>query len=118
MVWSNPHNNLFFLVLALGLLGLLVLAFRFARAPKARSKALLALRACALGVLVLILLNPTRVREARRTGPTPGAVFLLDESRSMSLETPRSRAQSARDLIQQALERLPKDRLPPIRRFG
>ncbi len=118
MTWSHPHNNLFFLALALGLLGFLVLAFRFASAPTARSKALLALRASAIGVLVLILLNPARVQEARHIGPTPGAVFLLDESRSMGLETPRSRAQSAHDLIQQAIARMPRDRLPPIRSFG
>jgi len=90
MVWSHPHNGLFYLVLALGLVALLVCLFRFAVAPKARSNALLALRAAALGVLMLILLNPTRVREARHAGPTPGAVFLLDESRSMSLETPQA----------------------------
>ncbi len=118
MVWSHPHNSLFFLLLALGLLGSLFVAFRFARAPSARSKAILALRAAALAALVLILLNPTRIEETRQTGPVPGAVFLLDLSRSMSLEAPRSRAQSGHDVIQQALTRLPEARRPPIRRFG
>ena len=36
----------------------------------------------------------------------------------MSLEAPRSRAQSGHDLIEQALTRLPEARRPPIRRFG
>ena len=52
----------------------------------ARSKALLALRAAALVLLVLILFNPVRVQQVKRPGPAPTAVFLLDESRSMSLE--------------------------------
>ena len=118
MIWLHPHNGFFFLLLAIGLVSLLVLAFRLASAPNARSKALVALRASALGTLVLILLNPTRVQEARQTGPQPGAVFLLDQSRSMSLEAPRTRAQAAGDLIQQAISQLPHDRRPPIRRFG
>jgi uncharacterized membrane protein len=118
MVWSHPQSALFFLLLGLGLVVLLFLAFRLANAPSARSKALAALRASALGTLVLILLNPTRVQEARRTGPEPGAVFLIDKSRSMSLESPRSRSQAAQDLIQQAISQLPGNRRPPIRRFG
>jgi len=118
MVWSHPHSTLFFILLALGLLGLLILAFRLAGAPNARSKALVALRAVALGTLVLILLNPTRVQETRQTGPQPGAVFLLDRSRSMSLEAPRTRAKAAEDLIERALMQMPRDRRPPIRRFG
>ena len=117
--WSHPHiAALFYLLLALGLVGLLFLAFRLASAPSARSKALVALRASALGTLVLILLNPTRVQEARQTGPQPGAVFLIDESRSMSLESPRTRSQAAQDVIQQAISQLPANRKPPIRRFG
>jgi uncharacterized membrane protein len=118
MAWSHPHGHLFFFLLALGLVVLLVLAFRLSSAPNARSKALILLRAAALGTLVLILLNPTRVQEARQIGPQPGAVFLLDQSRSMSLESPRTRAQAARDLMEQALGRMPAGRRPPIRSFG
>jgi uncharacterized membrane protein len=118
MVWSHPHSGFFFILLALVLVSLLLLAFRLAGAASARSKALVVLRASALGTLVLILLNPTRVEEARQTGPQPGAVFLFDESRSMSLEAPRTRAQAGGDVIQQAISQLPRDRRPPIRRFG
>ena len=118
MVWSNPYNGLFFILLALGLAGSLVLAFRFASAPNARNKAIIALRATALGTLVLILLNPTRIQETRQTGEQPAAIFLLDESRSMSLETPRSRAQSGSELIRQTLFQIPAGRRPTIRRFG
>ena len=39
MVWSHPHSNFFFIVLALGLFGLLILAFRLAGAPMREAKA-------------------------------------------------------------------------------
>ena len=42
MNWSHPYDGQFYLVVAAGLAGLLVLAFRFASASHARSKALLA----------------------------------------------------------------------------
>ncbi len=118
MVWSNPYNGLLFSLLALGLSGALFLAFRFAAAPNARSKAIVALRAAALGTLMLILLNPTRVQETRQTGEQPAAIFLIDASRSMSLEAPKSRAQSGSELIRQALLQVPGGRRPAIRRFG
>jgi uncharacterized membrane protein len=118
MAWSHPYNIPFLLLLVLGLLGLLFLAFRFASAPSARSRAIIALRAAAIGALVLILLNPTRVQETSQIGPQPSALLLLDQSRSMSLEAPRTRAQTAFELIQQGLARLPAGRRPPIRRFG
>jgi uncharacterized membrane protein len=79
---------------------------------------LLALRAASLSVLVLILLNPVRVQQVKRTGPQPTAVFLLDESRSMGLEAPTSRAQAVDRLIQRARALLPVDRRPSIQRFG
>ncbi len=96
MTWSPSFDGRFAVVLAVGLAGLLFLAFRLASAPSARSTTLLALRAAALGVLVLILLNPMRVQQVKLAGPAPTAVFLLDESRSMSLETPITRAQAVR----------------------
>ena len=113
MVWSHPYNGLFFILLTMGLLGVLGLAFRLASAPNARSNALVALRAAAIGTLVLILLNPTRVQETRQTGPQPAAVFLLDESRSMSLESPRSRAGSRARHDSAGAFRLPAGRRPP-----
>ena len=45
-------------------------------------------------MLLLILLNPSREEHTTRPGPQPTAVFLIDESRSMSLESPRSRSRS------------------------
>ena len=50
MTWTHSLDGRFAL-LTLVLVGLLRLAFRFASAPRARSKGLLALRAAALSVL-------------------------------------------------------------------
>ena len=113
MTWSHSLDG-WFSVLAMVLVGLLFLAFRFASAPSARSKALLALRATALGALVLILLDPVRVQQVQRAGPAPTAVFLLDESRSMGLEAPSSRAQAVDQIIRRSNALLPADRRPGI----
>jgi uncharacterized membrane protein len=118
MVWSHPHDGRLYLTLAVVLAGILVLASRLANAPSARSKVLLVLRALAVGVLVLILLNPVRVQETRYRGPEPAAVFLLDESRSMSLEKPFSRAQAVDRLIQNAEAMMPAQARPEIQTFG
>ena len=66
------------------------------RGGDARGKALIALRPAALGVLVVILVNPMRVQQVKHVGPAPSAVFLIDESRSMSLEAPGRPARAAR----------------------
>jgi hypothetical protein len=118
MVWSHPHDALFYLAIAVGLAGVLVVAFRFAATRKARSIALLALRAAALGVLVLILLNPTQANHEKQIGPQPMALFLLDQSRSMSLESPISRSQAARQMIRRAEDLVPPDRRPAIQKYG
>jgi hypothetical protein len=118
MIWSHPHDGRFYLVLAVVLAGLLVLAFRFGVSPIARSKTVIALRAAALGVLVLILLNPVRVEQVERTGPPPSAIFLIDESRSMSLEAPISRAQAVEQMIRDGDAQVPPDRRPLIQKYG
>ncbi len=66
----------------------------------------------------MILLNPVRVQEARYRGPEPAAIFLLDESRSMSLEKPVSRAQAVNRLIRSAVGSMPVERRPAIQKFG
>ena len=71
-----------------------------------------------LGVLVLILLNPTREEHEKQQGPRPTALFLLDRSRSMSLESPTSRAQAADQIIRRAEGLVPADRRPEIENYG
>src|SRR5690349_7741948 len=117
MTWSPPLDGRSFLALAAALAALVFIAFRFAPAAGARRGTLVALRAAAVGVLVLILLNPLRVRQEKRAGPPPTAVFLLDESRSMSLEAPTSRAQAVDQLIRRCEHLLPPDRRPRIQKY-
>jgi len=85
--------------LGLALLVLLGLARWFSAAPAARSWLFFVLRAGALAVLVLILLGPTRVRETQQPGREPGAIYLIDASRSMALGTPESRHDQVRRMI-------------------
>ena len=98
MAFSYSDDIHFALVLVSVLTCLLFLAFRFASAPTARSKALVALRAGSLGMLILILLNPVRLLQVKRARPAPTAVFLIDRSRSMSLEAPVSRRRGSTSL--------------------
>ena len=101
MVWSNPYNGLLFHSAHISACSeRSVWRSGSPRRPTRGARRLVALRAAAIGTLVLILLNPTRVQETRQTGPQPAAVFLLDQSRSMSLEAPQSRAQAGHELIQ------------------
>ena len=118
MLFSYSDSVPFYLIVSLGLAALLSLAFRFASAPGARNKTLVALRAGSLGFLVLILTNPVRVREEKHAGPEPTAVFLLDRSRSMSLETPISRSLAVDQFISRADSLLSTDRRPAIQKYG
>ena len=118
MIWSHPYDGRFYVGLAAGLVFLLVVAFRFASGPVARGKTLIALRAAALCVLVLILLNPVHVEHVTRAGPPASAIFLIDESRSMSLESPTSRAETVDAMIRRGNALLPAERRPLIQKYG
>ncbi len=120
MTFSPSLDIRFFIVLALVLAGLLVLAHRLARGPSARGLGLILLRALTLSILVLILLDPIQIRRDLRPGPPPTAIFLLDGSRSMSLEAPIARSEVAAHVIDQANVLMARDRRPRIEtyRFG
>jgi uncharacterized membrane protein len=120
MTWEPSLDIRFYVALALALAGLLALAQRWARAAAARSGALVGLRAATLSILILILLNPIHIARVTHPGPLPTAIFLFDSSRSMSLESPRSRSQAAERFVQQAEGLLSPDRRPRIHsyRFG
>jgi hypothetical protein len=118
MIWSHPYDGRFYVGLAAGLVCLLVVAFRFAARPIAPAKAVVALRAAALGVLVLILLNPVRVEHVEHAGPPASAIFLIDESRSMSLEAPISRAEAVDEMIRRGNALLPADRRPLVTKYA
>src|SRR5271165_6471996 len=114
MTWSPLLDIRFYMVLALALAGLLALAQRLARGPSAQDLGLILLRGLNLSILVLILLNPIRIERDLLPGPPPSAVFLLDGSRSMSLEAPMSRSQAAGQVIQRAGSLMAPDRRPRI----
>ena len=118
MQWSPPYSTNVFLVLALGLAALLLLARWGASVAAARGLVLLALRAAVLAVLLVILLDPVQVREIRRPPRRPSAVVLVDDSRSMSLERPVSRLQNALRLLSQAEARVPEAERPRIALYG
>ena len=117
MEWSRPHAIEFAAALGLGLLGLLMLARRSARSPDARSLALVVLRALALAMLVLILLDPVRTSETRTPGERPTAIYLVDGSRSMGLERPSSRLDGVVREISRAESSIDPGRMPNIERY-
>jgi uncharacterized membrane protein len=120
MTWAPSLDVRFSLALGLGLAGLLALSHRWARAAGARNAVLIGLRAATLSILILILLNPVRIARVTHPGPPPTAIFLFDSSRSMSLESPRSRSQAAEQFVRRADELWTADRRPRIQsyRFG
>lgn len=117
MTWSPPFDGPTSMVLAAALASLVVLAFRFAPTAGAWSPILLGLRAVSIGLLVLILLDPMRIREEQRKGPPPSAIFLLDGSRSMSLESPISRARAVDRILERTEQLLPTDRWLTIQKY-
>jgi uncharacterized membrane protein len=117
MIWSHPHESQFYFWVAVVLVGLLFVACRFASRPIARTRSIIVLRAAVLGMLLLVLLNPVRIQNVKRAGPEPTAVFLVDASRSMSLESPISRLEAVDRLIRRADERLSADRRPAIQKY-
>jgi uncharacterized membrane protein len=100
--WSPPYREWTYLGLALGLFALLLLARFSARTPAARRWCLLLLRGGVLALLVVILLNLTRVTEARLPARVPEVVYLVDGSRSMALDRPISRMDQVKQAIEQS----------------
>jgi hypothetical protein len=118
MTWSHPYDTRFCLTFAAGLLALVFLAFRLGSRHSARSKSIIALRAAELAVLILIVLNPIKIERVERPGPLPSAIFLIDESRSMSLEAPNSRSEAVETMIRRGESMVPAERHPAIQKYG
>jgi uncharacterized membrane protein len=94
--WLPPYGPALYLGLVVVGALLLWLARRWATSPPARSWALLVLRGLVLGLLVLILHNPTWVTETRLPPRPPEMVFLVDCSQSMALDRPLSRLEQVK----------------------
>jgi hypothetical protein len=118
MEWSGSHSSSYYIALAVGLVAVLLLAWRFATVPTARSVLLLGLRSAVLIVLFVILLEPVRVTATRLPQPPPSAVYLVDCSRSMGLETPTNRFNQARRTIASADALLALEDRPRIDIYG
>ncbi|MBN2579509.1 MAG: hypothetical protein JXB10_10995 [Pirellulales bacterium] len=118
--WLPPYPAVVYLGLLAGCAVLLWLARRWATSPLARGTVFLLLRAAVLGLLILLLLNPTEVTEIRSPSRPAEMVFLVDCSQSMALDRPVSRLEQVRRVLQETEPRGPGS--PPLRisrfRFG
>jgi uncharacterized membrane protein len=109
--WLPPFNVAVYLGLLAGCAVALWLARRFATSPMARSWLLLLIRAVVLGALLVLLLNPTEVKQIP-TPPRPAEmVYLVDCSQSMGLDRPVSRLDRMKEAIQQSTPH-PSDKSP------
>jgi uncharacterized membrane protein len=107
--WAPLYTASLYAGLGVGLLLLVLLARRIARSPAARRGPLLLLRLALLAVLVVVLLNPVRVSEARLPSRPPEVVYLVDCSRSMALDRPTSRLNQVKRALRDARNYLPTD---------
>ncbi len=101
----NPllHPALVIPAVLLALLAVLLLPLRNAARLSRRVRwTLVALRAAAVVVLAVILLNPSRSEPQKLPAPRRLNLLLLDSSQSMSLETP-SRMRQSLDVLRPAL---------------
>jgi uncharacterized membrane protein len=118
--WSPPYLTVVYVGVGAVLLILLVLARRFAKSQTARSWPLLLVRVSVLAILVLLLLNPVRVREDRLPPRLPAVAYLVDCSRSMALDAPVSRIEQVKGALTQSKKLLPQTSQPRVGlyRFG
>jgi uncharacterized membrane protein len=115
--WSRPFPVWIYVLLALGCLALVIAARALAISERLRSWTLFVPRLMVLGLLLAVLLNPVRRQEHRLPAQPPQVFYLLDASRSMSLEAPRSRSMRVQQIIGEADRRLPPDKRPRLQMF-
>lgn len=102
--WSNPYPGWVYLILAPGLLLLLSVARRTSISNRLKSWWLFLPRLIVLSLLFGLLLNPSERREHRLPDQPAHVQYLVDVSRSMSLEQPLSRSLQVQQVIQTQLQ--------------
>jgi uncharacterized membrane protein len=107
--WAPLYTASLYLGLGVGLVLLVLLARRLARSPAARRGPLLLLRLAELVLLLVLLLNPVRVTEARLPSRPPEVVYLVDCSRSMALDRPTSRLNQVKRALRDARRYIPAE---------
>jgi uncharacterized membrane protein len=100
--WLPPYHAAVYLGLLAGCAIMLWLARRWATSPMARNWLLILVRAAVLGLLIVLLLNPTEVKEIQSPPQSAEMVYLLDCSQSMGLDRPISRLEQAKEAIRQS----------------
>lgn len=118
--WSPPYGAVVYVGVAIALFAVILLARRLATSPTARRWPLLVVRIAVVAVLVGVLLNPVRVREERLPPRPPCVAYLVDCSRSMALDSPTSRLEQVKTVLDQSNQSLPAATPPRIAlyRFG
>jgi len=88
--------------------------------PKRHRGAILAIRACVVLTITMILINPVRVEQTPGRIEHPEVVYLLDASQSMGLGDEPTRFDQALEVMRHASTLLPADSEPQIHlfRFG
>jgi uncharacterized membrane protein len=117
--WMPKHDAWVYVAVAAACASLFWLAWRQSRSPVARSWWLVVLRAALLGLLLLVLLNPSKVTETQ-TPPQPSdLVYLVDCSQSMGLDRPVSRLERVKKAISRSYRQAAADHVHILPfRFG
>src|SRR5687767_8462795 len=96
--WSRPYPAWVYLLLAVGLFTLLLVARRLAISSRLRRISLFLPRVGVFALLLLILLNPVKRAETQLPSEPANVYFLVDCSRSMALDSPVPRLDQAKQI--------------------
>ena len=114
--WQPLYSPAVYVLAGLGLVGLLVLAYRFAVASKNRRWILFGLRGLVFAGLIVLLLNPIDRRETELPPNPPSVALLVDCSQSMSLGIGQSRLDRVKQSINsvtRSISAAPRFERPP-----
>lgn len=108
--WQPLYPGFVYLVAAIGIIAVLLLAYRVAVTPGNRRWLLFALRAMVFSGLLVLLLNPIDRREDPLPPKPPSVAMLVDCSQSMSLGQQESRLDRVRRTIESSSRSIKSER--------